>query len=39
MAELGRVPKMGDHVTFEGHSLKVVGLRGRRVTRIEVHRL
>lgn len=39
MAELGRVPRLGDLVTFEGHSLKVIGLRGRRVTRIEVRRL
>ena len=34
MAELGRVPRLGDQVTYEGHTLKVIGLRGRRVTRI-----
>jgi CBS domain containing-hemolysin-like protein len=38
MAELGRLPRLGDHVTYEGHTLKVIGLRGRRVTRIEVRR-
>ncbi|MDH3247820.1 MAG: hemolysin family protein [Acidimicrobiia bacterium] len=39
MAELGRVPRLGDQITYEGHSLKVIGLRGRRITRIEVRRL
>jgi CBS domain containing-hemolysin-like protein len=39
MAELGRVPRLGDQITFEGHTLKVIGLRGRRITRIEVRRL
>ncbi len=39
MAELGRVPRLGDKVTYEGHTLKVIGLRGRRITRIEVRRL
>jgi CBS domain containing-hemolysin-like protein len=39
MAELGRVPRLGDQITYEGHTLKVIGLRGRRVTRIEVRRV
>ena len=39
MAELGRVPRLGDQITFEGHTLKVIGLRGRRITRIEVRRV
>ncbi len=38
MAELGRVPRLGDQITYEGHTLKVIGLRGRRITRIEVRR-
>ncbi|HEY5652421.1 MAG TPA: hemolysin family protein, partial [Acidimicrobiia bacterium] len=38
MAELGRLPRLGDQVDFEGHTLKVIGLRGRRITRIEVRR-
>ena len=36
MAELGRIPRLGDEVTFESHRLKVIGLRGRRITRVEV---
>ena len=39
MAELGRVPRLGDQISFEGHTLKVIGLRGRRITRIEVRRV
>ena len=39
MAELGRVPRLGDQITYEGHTLKVIGLRGRRITRIEVRRI
>ncbi len=39
MAELGRVPRLGDQITYEGHTLKVIGLRGRRITRIEVRRV
>ena len=39
MAQLGRVPSLGDQVSFEGHTLKVIGLRGRRITRIEVRRV
>lgn len=38
MAELGRIPKVGDEVGFEDHRLKAVGLRGRRITRVEVRR-
>lgn len=39
MAELGRVPRLGDQISYEGHTLKVIGLRGRRITRIEVRRV
>ena len=39
MAELGRVPRLGDQITYGGHTLKVIGLRGRRITRIEVRRI
>ncbi len=39
MAELGRIPRLGDQITYEGHTLKVIGLRGRRITRIEVRRV
>ena len=38
MAELGRIPRLGDAVDFEGHRLKTVALRGRRITRVEVRR-
>ncbi len=38
MAELGRIPRLGDKVEFEGHRLKTVALRGRRITRVEVRR-
>lgn len=38
LSELGEIPSMGDRVEFAGHQLKVVGLRGRRITRISVRR-
>ena len=39
LAELGRIPRLGDEVLYEGHRLKVIGMRARRVTRIEVTRI
>ena len=33
---LGRMPQVGDTVTFGRHSMRVVGVRGRRITRLEV---
>lgn len=38
LAELGRIPRLGDEILYEGHHLKVIGMRSRRVTRIEVTR-
>ena len=38
LAELGRIPRLGDEILYEGHRLKVIGMRARRVTRIEVTR-
>ena len=35
---LGRVPHLGDEVIFAGHPLRVTGLRGRRITRLQVAR-
>jgi CBS domain containing-hemolysin-like protein len=35
---LGRLPRVGDQVIFAGHALRVVGVRGRRITRLEVTR-
>ena len=36
LASLGRMPKVGDTVEFDEGSMRVVSLRGRRITRIEV---
>ncbi len=36
MAELGRIPEVGDHVDFEGYRLSVVEVDGRRVSRVRV---
>ncbi len=36
---LGRLPHVGDEVTFGHHVLRVVSVRGRRITRIEVRRI
>ncbi|MDP9494363.1 MAG: hemolysin family protein [Actinomycetota bacterium] len=36
---LGRLPKVGDEVTYGHHTLRVVSVRGRRITRIQVRRL
>jgi CBS domain containing-hemolysin-like protein len=33
---LGRMPQVGDEVTFGRYVIRVVGLRGRRITRLEV---
>lgn len=35
----GRIPEVGHEIVFMDHALRVVGMRGRRVTRIEVRRL
>ena len=35
----GRIPSPGHEVSFEDHAFKVVGMRGRRITRIEIRRL
>ncbi len=35
---LGRMPQLGDEVTHGRHTLRVVGLRGRRITRLELMR-
>ncbi len=39
MARLGRMPKLGDEVTYDGVRLKVRGMTGHRVDSIEVVRL
>lgn len=39
LAELGKIAHIGNAIEFAGHRLKVVGLRGRRITRIEVKKL
>lgn len=36
MARLGRIPELGDEVSFEGGSIRVSGLRGRRILRLHV---
>lgn len=33
---LGRIPHVGDEVTFENHVLRVTGVRGRRITRLQI---
>ncbi len=33
---LGRMPQVGDTVTYGRHAIRVVGVRGRRITRLEV---
>jgi CBS domain containing-hemolysin-like protein len=33
-AHIGRMPRPGDRVTIEGHELRVLEVRGRRVTRV-----
>lgn len=37
-ARLGRVPKVGDRVTFAGGDLEVIAMDGRRVAGVRVHR-
>jgi CBS domain containing-hemolysin-like protein len=36
LGTLGRIPQLGDEVTFADHRLRVTGLRSRRITRLEV---
>lgn len=36
---LGRLPEVGDEVVYEHHLLRVVSIRGRRITRLEVRKL
>ena len=38
-AMLGRLPKIGDRVTFPGGELEIVAMDGRRVAALRVHRL
>ncbi len=33
---LGRMPRVGDEVEYRNHTMRVVGLRGHRITRIEI---
>jgi putative hemolysin len=35
---LGRIPEVGDEVTFRDHTMRVKTVRGRRITRLEVTR-
>ena len=37
-ARLGRVPRVGDHVTFPGGDLEVIAMDGRRVAGVRVNR-
>jgi CBS domain containing-hemolysin-like protein len=37
-SRLGRLPKVGDRVTFPGGELEVVAMEGRRVAAVRVHR-
>ncbi|HKG92201.1 MAG TPA: hemolysin family protein [Gemmatimonadaceae bacterium] len=37
-AKLGRLPKLGDRVTFQGGELEVVAMDGRRVAAVRVHK-
>ena len=37
-SQLGRLPKVGDRVTFHGGELEVVAMDGRRVAALRVHR-
>jgi putative hemolysin len=39
IAQLGRVPRLGDVVTADGHSFEVLELDGRRVSRVRVTRV
>jgi putative hemolysin len=39
IAQLGRVPRLGDVVAADGHSFEVVELDGRRVSRVRVTRI
>ena len=39
IAQLGRVPRLGDVVTADGHSFEVAELDGRRVSRVRVTRV
>ena len=33
-AQVGRIPRLGDKVTCDGFQLRVVEIRGRRVTKV-----
>lgn len=39
LALAGHIPEVGFEVEFQGHVFRVVGMRGRRISRLEVHRL
>ncbi len=39
MALAGALPELGDTVHTDGLDLRVAGLRGRRITRVEVSRV
>lgn len=36
MAQLGRIPELGDEIEFDGGRIRVSGLRGRRILRLNV---
>lgn len=36
LARLGRMPTLGDTIEFEGGSMRVVSIRGRRIVRLEI---
>ncbi len=38
-SELGRVPQVGDEVTVDGAHFRVVGVSGRRITKVRVKRI
>ena len=37
-SRIGRLPKVGDRVSFPGGELEVVAMEGRRVAAVRVHR-
>lgn len=38
LGQLGRIPEVGDEVHYRGHVLRVQGIRGRRITRVDIRR-
>jgi len=39
VAELGRIPSVGDYLDIEGYHIRVIATRGRRINRVEVTRI